>query len=70
MLMEIQGQKIVSGCKNTFRTFYITVMRYGVWMLIFFRKEQMQMKLVYVKPCYYPTGITNGTLCRRHSSNY
>lgn len=46
MLMEIQGQKTVSGCKNPFRTFYIAVMHYGVWLLIFLRKEQMQMKLV------------------------
>ena len=35
MLMEIQEQKIVSGCKNPFRTFYIAVMLYGVWLLIF-----------------------------------
>ena len=28
MLMEIQEQKIVSGCKNSFRTFYIAVMHY------------------------------------------
>ena len=34
MLMEIQGQKTVSGCKNSFLTFYIAVMRYGVWLLI------------------------------------
>ena len=34
MLMEIQGQKIVSGCKNPFRTFYIAVMRFGAWLLI------------------------------------
>lgn len=46
MLMEIQGQKTVTGCKNPFRTFYIAVMHYGVWLLIFLRKEQMQMKLV------------------------
>ena len=26
MLMEIQGQKTVSGCKNSFQTFYIAVM--------------------------------------------
>ena len=26
MLMEIQGQKTVSDCKNSFRTFYIAVM--------------------------------------------
>lgn len=30
MLMEIQVQKNVSGCKNPFRTFYIAVMHYGV----------------------------------------
>ena len=24
-------------------------MHYGVWLLIFLRKEQMQMKLIYVK---------------------
>ncbi len=35
MLMEIQGQKTVSGCKISFRTFYIAVMHYGVWLLIF-----------------------------------
>ena len=35
MLMEIQEQKIVSGCKNPFRTFYIAVMHYGVWGLLF-----------------------------------
>ena len=46
MLMEIKGQETVSGRKNPFRTFYIAVMHYGVWLLIFLRKEQMQMKLV------------------------
>ena len=45
-MTEIIKQKIVSGCKNPFRTFYIAVMHYGVWLLIFLRKEQMQMKLV------------------------
>ena len=45
-MTEIIKQKIVSGCKNSFRTFYIAVMHYGVWLLIFLRKEQMQMKLV------------------------
>ena len=45
-MTEIVEQKIVSGCKNPFRTFYIAVMHYGVWLLIFLRKEQMQMKLV------------------------
>lgn len=48
-MTEIVEQKIVSGCKNPFRTFYIAVMHYGVWLLIFLRKEQMQMNLVYVK---------------------
>ena len=46
-MTEIIKQKIVSGCKNSFRTFYIAVMHYGVWLLIFLRKEQMQMKLVF-----------------------
>ena len=45
-MTEIIKQKIVSGCKNSFRTIYIAVMHYGVWLLIFLRKEQMQMKLV------------------------
>ena len=45
-MTEIIEQKIVSGCKNPSWTFYITVMHYGVWLLIFLRKEQMQMKLV------------------------
>ena len=30
-MTEIVEQKIVSGCKNPFRTFYIAVMHYGVW---------------------------------------
>ena len=30
-MTEIIKQKIVSGCKNSFRTFYIAVMHYGVW---------------------------------------
>lgn len=47
--MKIQGQETVSGCKNPFRAFYIAVMHFGVWLLIFLRKEQMQMKLVYLK---------------------
>ena len=34
MLMEIKGQETVSGRKNPFRTFYIAVMHYGVWLLI------------------------------------
>ena len=33
-MTEIVEQKIVSGCKNPFRTFYIAVMHYGVWLLI------------------------------------
>ncbi|MFR5929736.1 MAG: hypothetical protein ACLUGI_03675 [Subdoligranulum sp.] len=37
-MTEIVEQKIVSGCKNPFRTFYIAVMHYGVWLLIFFVK--------------------------------
>jgi len=28
-MTEIVEQKIVSGCKNPFRTFYIAVMHYG-----------------------------------------
>lgn len=35
IMTEIVEQKIVSGCKNPFRTFYIAVMHYGVWLLIF-----------------------------------
>lgn len=34
MLMEIQGQETVSDCKNPFRTFYIAVTHFGVWLLI------------------------------------
>ena len=34
MLMEIKGQETVSGRKNPFRTFYIAVMHFGVWLLI------------------------------------
>ena len=34
MMMEIKGKETVSGCKNPFRTFYIAVMHYGVWLLI------------------------------------
>lgn len=37
-MTEIVEQKIVSGCKNPFRTFYIAVMHYGVWLLTFFVK--------------------------------
>ena len=36
-MTEIVEQKIVSGCKNSFRTFYIAVMHYGVWLLIFMK---------------------------------
>ena len=36
-MTEIVEQKIVSGCKNPFRTFYIAVMHYGVWLLIFWK---------------------------------
>ena len=38
IMTEIVEQKIVSGCKNPFRTFYIAVMHYGVWLLIFLWK--------------------------------
>lgn len=34
-MTEIVEQKIVSGCKNPFRTFYIAVMHYGVWLSYF-----------------------------------
>ena len=44
MLMEIQEQKIVSGCKNSFRTFYIAVMHYGVWLLIFCERSRSRRK--------------------------
>lgn len=37
-MTEIVEQKIVSGCKNPFRTFYIAVMHYGVWLSYFFVK--------------------------------
>ena len=33
-MTEIVEQKIVSDCKNPFRTFYIAVMHFGVWLLI------------------------------------
>ncbi len=36
-MTEIVEQKIVSGCKNPFRTFYIAVMHYSVWLLIFLK---------------------------------
>ena len=44
-MTEIVEQKIVSGCKNPFRTFYIAVMHYGVWLLIFLWKEQIEYQL-------------------------
>ena len=46
ILMEIQEQKIVSGCKNPSWTFYIAVMHSTVCGCLFLWKEQMQMKLV------------------------
>lgn len=42
MLMEIKGQETVSGCKNPFRTFYIAVMHYGVWLLILLKYAAKQ----------------------------
>ena len=33
-MMEIQGQETVSDCKKPFRTFYIAVTHFGVWLLI------------------------------------
>ena len=39
-MTEIVEQKIVSGCKNPFRTFYIAVMHYGVWLLIQMKQNQ------------------------------
>ena len=39
-MTEIIKQKIVSGCKNPFRTFYIAVMHYGVWLLIFCERSR------------------------------
>ena len=58
-MTEIVEQKIVSGCKNPFRTFYIAVMHYGVWLLIFLRKEQMQMKLVLAEKPSVAQSITS-----------
>ena len=53
MLMEIQGQETVSGCKNPFRTFYIAVMHYGVWLLIFFAKGADANEVgLFESPCY------------------
>ena len=42
MLMEIKGQETVSGCKNPFRSFYIAVMHYGVWLLILLKYAAKQ----------------------------
>ena len=46
MLMEIQGQETVSDCKNPFRTFYIAVMHYGVWLLICIYAIKIKQKLI------------------------
>ena len=62
--MEIVEQKIVSGCKNPFRTFYIAVMHYGVWGIWWSchsRKPMMLcMKQHYVES--EPTGLLALTL--------
>ena len=42
MLMEIKGQETVSGRKNPFRTFYIAVMHYGVWLLVLLKYAAKQ----------------------------
>ena len=41
-MTEIIKQKIVSGCKNPFWTFYIAVMHYGVWLLILLKYAAKQ----------------------------
>ena len=41
-MTEIIKQKIVSGCKNSFRTFYIAVMHYGVWLLVLLKYAAKQ----------------------------
>lgn len=46
MLMEIQGQETVSDCKNPFRTFYIAVMHFGVWLLIRIYAIKIKQKLI------------------------
>ncbi len=43
-MTEIVEQKIVSGCKNPFRTFYIAVMHYGVLLLIFLESVDAPLK--------------------------
>ena len=40
------GNRIQKKVYKQINKFYIAVMHYGVWLLIFLRKEQMQMKLV------------------------
>ena len=52
-MTEIVEQKIVSGCKNPFRTFYIAVMHYGVWLLILLKyaakqAEKLGHRLTYI----------------------
>ena len=54
MLMEIQGQETVSDCKNPFRTFYIAVMHYGVWLLICIYAIKIKQKLICIA-VYYAT---------------
>ena len=43
------GNRIQKKVYKQINKFYIAVMHYGVWLLIFLRKEQMQMKLVLVE---------------------
>lgn len=45
-MTEIVEQKIVSGCKNPFRTFYIAVMHFGVWLLICIYAIKIKQKLI------------------------
>ena len=44
-MTEIVEQKIVSGCKNPFRTFYIAVMHYGVWLLMDDVEEEYEIPM-------------------------
>ena len=52
MLMEIQGQETVSDCKNPFRTFYIAVTHFGVWLLICIYAIKIKQKLICIAVCY------------------
>lgn len=65
-MTEIVEQKIVSGCKNPFRTFYIAVMHYGVWLLICVPSMALILLVrvqsrVFTAKCSEPqVGISNG----------